>query len=537
MALLVFPNTDKPPRRGPCPYSGVTSVVMQRRPTIQSRWNRLWMVWLVACLSGDVAGGATPENLPRDPRGRAPVVSSRTLRGGDDSSIDVAVICPPNFLPALQPWIRHRQGQGHRLVHLDSQFPAARLRETIRQLAPRGLQYVVVVGDADPAMTADLFIRERSVPTFYGTAQVVTRYGSEALIASDNPYADLDNDSIPELAVGRLSVDNPEQLRHVVQKILRYEADLTPGFWKRRVDIVAGVGGFGMLTDALVEGATKRFITEELPPEYETSMTYANWRSPYCPDPRRFRDVVLERAQSGSLFWVYIGHGHPRRLDRVHADALVLPILETDDVPRFRSASGLPVAVMLACYTGAFDQEDDCLGELMLRQHDGPVAAVCGSRVTTPYAMAVFASGLLQGYFGQRETRLGDVFLAAKRELGRPAEEGSAQRKLVDALAKTFSPTKDQLAAERAEHQLLLNLLGRSVTQAAEGDAAGGTLPPSHNIRRRPPRGRDSSVRRARPRRTRVPPRSIGQPAGAFATDTTDRRAPGRYEPRLRAGE
>ena len=438
---------------------------MHRCQTILSRPACLCILFLSPSIVGDIGAAATPNNRNGDAAAGAPVVSGRAWRGDDPRAIDVAVICPPSLMPALQPWIRHRQQQGHRLVHLDSQFPAARLRATIRELAARGLRYVVVVGDADPAMSVNQFVRERSAPTFYGAAQVVTRYGSEALIASDNPYGDLDDDSVPELAVGRLSVDSPQELSQIVRKILRYEQGITPGTWKRRVDVVAGVGGFGVLTDALVEGATKKFITEELPPEYDTTMTYANWRSPYCPDPRRFRDVVLGRAESGSLFWVYIGHGNPRRLDRVHADTLVLPILETDDIPRFRSASGLPIAVILACYTGAYDQSEDCLGELMVRQPDGPVAAICGSRVTTPYAMAVFASGLLQGYFAERQAVLGDVFLAAKRELGRPAQDGSPQRKLLDSLAKTFSPTKDQLADERAEHQLLLNLLGDPLLQ------------------------------------------------------------------------
>ncbi|HEY6563559.1 MAG TPA: C25 family cysteine peptidase, partial [Pirellulaceae bacterium] len=90
----------------------------------------------------------------------------------------------------------------------------------------------------------------------------------------------------------------------------------------------------------------------------------------------------------------------------------------------------------------------------------GPIAAVCGSRVTTPYAMTIFASGLLDAYFQRRLPTLGEVVLHAKRVLANPELDPSPNRKLLNSLAKTFSPTKDNLPGERDEHQWLLNLLG-----------------------------------------------------------------------------
>lgn len=375
-------------------------------------------------------------------------------------AFDVAVVCSSTLLPALRPWIEYRKHQGYRLAHIDSRYTADQIRGTIRQLArPGRLRYVVLVGDADPEMATNRFVRERSVPTFYSEAKVVTRYGSEPLIPSDNPYADLDDDKIPDVAVGRLSVDDASELTLLVQKILRYEQPAS-GPWQQRVDLVAGVGDFGAITDAVVEAATRKFITDGIPASFDTHMTYANWRSPYCPDPRQFRETVLDRFSEGSLFWVYVGHGRPRRLDRVHAEDLVLPILEAEDVTRIQSRTGLPIAVMLACYTGAYDQPVDCLGESMVGQPAGPIAAICGSRVTTPYGMALFASGLLEGYFARQLPTLGEIFLYAKKSLGHPELDASVNRKLMDSLAKTFSPTKDNLAGERDEHQLLMNLLG-----------------------------------------------------------------------------
>jgi hypothetical protein len=425
------------------------------------------LLLLAAILIGEVEGSA-PDLAPSTSRGGAArVIAPPTAPDPPANRIDVLVVCARKFLPDLQPWIRYRRQQGYRLAHLAGNHPAEKLQQTIRKLAQsRGLRYVVIVGDADTTMTENPLVREQSVPTFYGEATVVTRYGSEPIIPSDNPFADLDDDGVPDLAVGRISVDEPRELTVILRKILAFENDAVhkqssaDGLWKRKIDVVAGVGGFGTLTDALVEGAAKKFITDDIPPEFETTMTYANWRSPYCPDPRRFRDVVLNRMNQGGLFWVYVGHGHPTRLDRIRTEDIEVPILEPEDVARLQCRSGFPIAVLLACYTGAYDQPYDCLAEQLVRQPGGPVAAVCGSRVTTPYAMSIFASGLLDGYFDQKLVTLGDVFLAAKRELARPNGTGSTQRKVIDSLARTFSPTKDQLPGERAEHQLLLNLLG-----------------------------------------------------------------------------
>ena len=55
----------------------------------------------------------------------------------------------------------------------------------------------------------------------------------------------------------------------------------------------------------------------KLPADYRLSMTYGSWRSPYCPDPRRFHATTLERLNEGAWFWVYIGHGYPLGADRV----------------------------------------------------------------------------------------------------------------------------------------------------------------------------------------------------------------------------
>jgi peptidase C25-like protein len=374
--------------------------------------------------------------------------------------VDTLVVCPQEFRQALAPWLKYREGQGHRLAVISNMKSPAELRAEVRRVAAAGrLRYLLLVGDADPAMSRRPELRKRCVPTHHAPAVVNVRFGSESEIATDNWYADVDDDRLPDLAVGRLTSDSAAELSRMVERILAYETSTDFGLWRRQVHFVAGLGGFGPVTDAVFEAAAKTLITAGVPAAYRTTMTYGSWQSPYCPDPRQFQRVTMERLNEGSLFWVYIGHGEQRSVDQMHVPGGAFPILSSPDAARLSCRHGAPIACFLACYSGAFDQPRDCLAEEMLRSPGGPVAIICGSRVTMPYAMAVMGSELLHEFFGRRPATIGEAIVAAKRRtMQDPAVP--EQRAALDAVGKVFSPSGDDLQAERAEHLDLFNLLG-----------------------------------------------------------------------------
>ncbi len=372
---------------------------------------------------------------------------------------DTVVVCPQPLLKALEPWIIHRQRQGHQLALVADPSNAEKTRAAIRLAAKGGkLKFVVLVGDSEPTAKDDKSVRARHVPTHMVKAKVNVLWGSEKELATDNYYADLDDDGVPDVALGRLSADTPEQLKIIVQKTIAYEESRDFTAWRRQVNFVAGVGGFGLIADSVLEMTTKKFITDGVPSEFQTSMTYGSWRSPYCPDPRRFHQTTLSRLNEGCLFWVYIGHGQRRWLDRVIVPGGHFHILATQDVPQMKAAAGAPIAVFLSCYTGAYDEPKDCLAEEMLRQPNGPVAALCGSRVTMPYGLAVLADRMLHECFQNKRPTLGEVVLHAKRgAVGKPQ---GGTRQMLDMLAGVLSPDAKLLPDERAEHVQLMNLIG-----------------------------------------------------------------------------
>jgi hypothetical protein len=385
----------------------------------------------------------------------APLVAL-LLAGAPAPAADTAVVCPSEYRGALVPWLEYRAGQGHHIVVVDADGTFQQVRDRLRPLARGGrLRFVLLVGHAHAAPWPG----GPGVPTAYVPAKVNVLWGSEKEIATDGPYGDLDGDGTPELAVGRWPVASPAETSAAVRKVLAYEESTEGGDWQRRISFVAGTSGVGAVPDAALEMAARTLLSQYIPPAYVSSMTYASWRSPYCPEPGLFQAMAVERFNEGCLFWVFLGHGQRQYVDYVHVPQGYYPILDRRSAAGLSSRTAPPIALLLACYTGAYDWHDECLAETLFKTPGGPVAVMASSRVSMPYGMSVLGIELMREYFTHRRPTLGELQLAAKRAtLDR--SHGDATNLLLDTLARVVNPRGTELAAERAEHVALFNLLG-----------------------------------------------------------------------------
>lgn len=370
---------------------------------------------------------------------------------------DTLVLCNSDLQTALSPWVEYRKRQGHKIVVRFARKTAEKNKELIAEYAKgETLKNVLLVGDAgdrllDPA---------KLVPTNFVPAKVNVLFGSEPKIATDNPYGDLDDDGIPEIAVGRLTADTPAELTSTIERIIRYEQHSQGELWQRQINLVAGVGGFSRLIDTVVENTTRDIVRDLIPAGYQTSMTFGSWTSPWCPDPRRFSETTIGRFNEGCMFWVYCGHGNRDQLDRIMLPDQSHDILDSKSVDKLDCRQGSPIAICLACYTGAHDGDDDCLAEYMMRQPNGPVAVVCGTRITMPYAMSVLSVEMMNEFFRGECKTLGQLMLRAKRRLAQKPDPKNEYRQTLDALGQTFSPKPKLLEAECKEHIHLMQLIG-----------------------------------------------------------------------------
>ncbi|MEZ6149767.1 MAG: C25 family cysteine peptidase [Pirellulaceae bacterium] len=421
-----------------------------------------WLV-CVALAAGTPLSGAEPRPVPPE-------------------AVDTVVVRPAAWAEALQPWKAYREAQGHRIAELDSAADSRTLRAAIAQVAAaqtEPIRYVLLAGD----VSADAAV---NIPTCYYDSSAMSQFGGDATIASDNPYADLDGDNVPELAIGRIPADSAEQLKKVLARVMAFEQHRDFSSWRRDVHVVAGVGGFGAIADSVIEMTTRRFLADRIPGWSELSMTQASVDSHYCPDPWRFSEACIDRMNQGGMFWVYIGHGHVKTLDYIRAGEDWLPILTHEHVPAVNVGSHPPIAVFLACYTGAFDAIEDSLAEELMLSPTGPIASLAASRVSGPYGLAMLSDGLLSSCFDEQASTLGDVVLHAKQGLLQdtpsemsPPESGLPgamhqtsnhtsghtsghmdQLQMIGAIASALSPSDYDLAAERREHVWQMNLLG-----------------------------------------------------------------------------
>ena len=168
------------------------------------------------------------------------------------------------------------------------------------------------------------------------------------------------------------------------------------------------------------------------------------------------------------MFWIYLGHGNIRHLDFIRDEDRWHCILDEECLPRIQPGSKSPIAVFLACYTGAYDEQHDSIAERLINQTDGPIAALAGSRMTGPYGMSVLGGEMLEICFEDRCETLGEIIRQAKCRSMQKVDLNQAgtlapanpKRKWIDQLATALSPTNHDLDRERFEHVQMMNLLG-----------------------------------------------------------------------------
>ena len=376
---------------------------------------------------------------------------------------DVVVIRPRAWSGAIQPWKAYREAQGHEIVELDSVQSAEAIRAAIKQVAdakPNTLKFILLASDVGVLPNQQI-----AIPAFYHGSTALVKFGGDQQIATDSTFGDLDGDDLPDVAVGRIPADSPQQLTKLLARTIDFERSQDADRWRRDVHVIAGVGGFGALADGAIEMTTRRFLADRIPGWADVSMTQASPQSPFCPDPWRFSETTVERLNQGGMFWIYIGHGHVKTLDFLRCDHQWLPIMTNDHLPQIRIGPKSPIGLFLACYTGAFDAVEDSLAEQLVTHDNGLVAAIASSRVSGPYGLAMLSNSMLSQCFECRTATLGEILLNAKREMMQPEPVNKAavakdQSQLLSALASALSPEGYDLAAERQEHVWMMNLLG-----------------------------------------------------------------------------
>jgi hypothetical protein len=342
-----------------------------------------------------------PRSLLRDPRRAAKHV----------------VVAPRAFMEAAETLVQHRLSQGltSRAVAVEEVFDVfghgERHPDAVRDFLAFAFhhwteppRYVLLLGDAtyDPK-------------DFLGTGVgnpvpaplVATRYlwtAADPLLGAVNG-----EDSLPDLAVGRLPAASPEQALVLVHKLIDYErAGLSPR--EGRAVLVADDTDRGGTFDANADEIGSTLLAGRETTDIRVARLGPGTRA-----------AILEAFDEGASLMSYMGHGGTL----IWAGENVFNVW---DVPALRAQPLQPFVLTLNCLNGYFVMPtSDSLAEALVKAEGrGAIAAFSPSSLSLDGAAHAYHKALLGQVLHGGHRRLGDALLAAQAE----AAGSSAQPEL-----------------------------------------------------------------------------------------------------------
>jgi hypothetical protein len=267
------------------------------------------------------------------------------------------------------------------------------------------------------------------------------------------------------VAIGRFPVRTAEQASALVAKTIAYEQAGT-GPWQKQLAFVCGEGHFGAGADAMIENLFTEAVSKRVPDSLDVDVTYGNPGSIYFYPPDEFSNRVTERLSQGALIVNYVGHGGPESFDHVYWGTKSYPIFGRADAEKVAcEGSHNPIVLITACLTGAFDEEEETVGEALVLNPKGAIAVFAASRESSPITNAILSLELTSRLFKDAgevdpaaRPRLGERLRAALADLSPTSGEGEG--KAVLAFAKMMGMTDELLAQFLRDGRAVYNLLG-----------------------------------------------------------------------------
>ena len=219
----------------------------------------------------------------------------------------------------------------------------------------------------------------------------------DGLFPSDNYFADINDDHIPEIAIGRLPAGTSEEFQALVNKIISYE-NSSGNNWKNTVILLADnpdIGGDFT--------ADSNALASIIPQTYSIQKIYLSENS-----AEDTKQMLLSGINNGAVLLNYLGHAS---MDRLAQEG----ILTLDDISSLNNYEKLPVITALTCVLGNYSIAGfDSLGVAMLLKQNGGVSAVFSPTGMSLNSQALdLGKSFYQAYFEKQGQTLGEIVLHA----------------------------------------------------------------------------------------------------------------------------
>ncbi len=204
--------------------------------------------------------------------------------------------------------------------------------------------FLLLLGDAcwDPKRLLAETEKVDYVPTFGNPV-------SDAWLASiDGP-----DDLLPDLFVGRIPAETPDQAMGIVRKVIAYESDHTPAAWKKQVLLVNGgfdaweQQQFGQQSRILVDSTIAR------PPAFCQTTILSKTSQGYFQGERR--DEILAALNNGAMWTNFVGHAGTGTWDLM---------FNATDLRELNNTGRYTFVTSMTCHTARFaNPYQNCFGE------------------------------------------------------------------------------------------------------------------------------------------------------------------------------
>ena len=203
---------------------------------------------------------------------------------------------------------------------------------------------------------------------------------AEGQSASDNAYGIVNDEGFhPAIAVGRLPVVEPAEVKAIVDKTIGYMTTAQPGRWQRDVMFITDESDFFKTTsDQIADTIAKDgFVADKVYASRDEADNLAH------------QSAIKQGLNDGQRLVHFIGHGGryiwrtgPPDIRKNH------DLFTLEDVSALTNAGRLPMILSMTCYSAPFDNPtEDSIGERFLREADkGAVAVFAASWRNAPSA-------------------------------------------------------------------------------------------------------------------------------------------------------
>lgn len=263
--------------------------------------------------------------------------------------------------------------------------------------------YVVLLGD----MSFDYRrILSSSRPNFIPSIPYFTSLYGQA--ASDNMIVAVSGgDVVPDLAIGRLSIETVEEGNVLLNKLINYPDDPSKP-WKQNIMLVAsGLSEQDEQQFGFNDASLELYHDYVKPKGYHGTMIF-NFPEPENEQYRGGGPEIREGINEGAVLVNYYGHGGGSQWDLIFTN---------DDIYLLENNGRLPLILSVTCYTAHFDNQDS-FGERFNKVEGRGSIGFFGSTGLTYWGVGkALNREIFKDIFINKNLVTGKIFLNAKSRI------------------------------------------------------------------------------------------------------------------------